>query len=101
MKGLFHPIFTVIVVSLFTMKTANSSEKPPNVKYVDPSDFPAYEMFNDAIEMEHKYNNPVLAKEKYLKALKMKPDMEEAMINLGTLLEKEGDRDGAVGMFMR
>jgi len=40
-----------------------------------------------------------LAHALYIEALKLKPDMEEGMINLGTLLEKMGDREGAMSMF--
>lgn len=72
-----------------------------NVKYIDPADFPAYDTFNAAIFAEHTNNDLSQAKQLYEKALTMKPDMEEAMINLGSLLDKLGDRDAAVSMFKK
>jgi tetratricopeptide (TPR) repeat protein len=79
----------------------HDNSDPPNAMYVLEKDIPAYTLYNQAVYLN---NHPdktshLQAIEVYRKALNLKPDLGEALINLGTLYDKIGEQELAIKCF--
>ncbi|GMH48034.1 hypothetical protein TL16_g00200 [Triparma laevis f. inornata] len=68
------------------------------IKYVDEADLPAYNLFNLGVSLDDgssatSSNNAI---EAYRSAIALKPDLEEALLNLGVALDRIGDSENAI-----
>jgi len=85
-------IFWAIVVSLKAITVA-TTQTNYEVKIVQPHEVPAYNAFNSAVMVEG--SRPLEALILYRSALDLKPDLEEALLNIGSLYDRMGDTNSA------
>ncbi|GMH56977.1 hypothetical protein TrST_g9701 [Triparma strigata] len=69
------------------------------VKYVDEADLPAYNLFNLGVSLESSSSTQAI--EAYREALALKPDLEEALLNLGVVLDRVGQSDEAIETYSK
>ncbi len=68
------------------------------IKVVKDSEVPAYHAFNEGVSLDG-IGDVEGARMQYLKALSIKPDLEEALLNLGSLYDRTDRVDEAVSVF--
>ena len=70
------------------------------IKVVKDSEVPAYHAFNEGVSLDG-IGDVEGARMQYLKALSIKPDLEEALLNLGSLYDRTDRVDEASGLNLR
>ena len=78
-------------------RTAAEVLRESDVKYVEPHEIPAYNAFNEGVSLEG--SDPVQALAQYKLALQLKPDLEEALLNIGSLHSRLNDDESALISF--